>query len=112
MDIGILSTRVFTGDPARPWAEALAIRDDRVLTAGSTAGRWYRTPFMGQPLDSAGGPFQLLTRDALQVRSGGAVEGNRKLMKVFGREVQRKLAEVWARGRKIAHRSGQGKVTT
>lgn len=53
-----------------------------------------------------------MTRDALQVRSGGAVEGNRKLMKVFGREVQRKLAEVWARGRKIAHRSGQGKVTT
>ena len=35
MEAVILSTRIFTGDPARPWAEALCIKDDRVLTVGS-----------------------------------------------------------------------------
>ena len=37
METAILSTRVFTGDPTQPWAEALAIRDDRVLSVGSNA---------------------------------------------------------------------------
>ncbi len=35
MEIVILSTRIFTGDPARPWAEALCVKDDRVLAVGS-----------------------------------------------------------------------------
>jgi predicted amidohydrolase YtcJ len=37
VETAILSTRVFTGNPARPWAEALAIRDDRILAAGNNA---------------------------------------------------------------------------
>ena len=35
METAILSTRVFTGDPARPWAEAVCVKDDRVLAVGS-----------------------------------------------------------------------------
>ncbi len=35
MDIAILSSRILTGDAARPWAEALCIKDDRVLAVGS-----------------------------------------------------------------------------
>ena len=37
MDIAILSARIFTGDPARPWAEAMCLRDDRVVAVGSNA---------------------------------------------------------------------------
>lgn len=37
MDIAILSARIFTGDPARPWAEAVCLRDDRVVAVGSNA---------------------------------------------------------------------------
>ena len=35
MEAVILFTRIFTGDPARPWAEALCVKDDRVLAVGS-----------------------------------------------------------------------------
>ncbi|HYL79879.1 MAG TPA: amidohydrolase family protein, partial [Candidatus Acidoferrum sp.] len=37
MDIAILSSRIFTGDPARPWVEALGIRDGRIVAAGTNA---------------------------------------------------------------------------
>jgi len=37
VETAILSTRVFTGNPVKPWAEALATRDDQVLTMGSNA---------------------------------------------------------------------------
>ncbi len=33
----ISNTRVWTGDPTRPWAEAVAIRDNRILAVGSAA---------------------------------------------------------------------------
>ena len=33
----IVNASVWTGDPARPWAEALAVRGDRIVTVGSTA---------------------------------------------------------------------------
>lgn len=36
-DAVLLNGRVFTADPAQPWAEALAIRGDRVIAVGSTA---------------------------------------------------------------------------
>jgi hypothetical protein len=36
-DAVLLNGRVFTGDPTRPWAEALAIRGDRVIAVGTTA---------------------------------------------------------------------------
>src|SRR5574342_465851 len=37
METVILSSRVFTGDPARPWAEALCIRDGRIVAVGTSA---------------------------------------------------------------------------
>jgi predicted amidohydrolase YtcJ len=33
--LALLSTKVFTGDPARPWAQAVAIENGRILVAGS-----------------------------------------------------------------------------
>ncbi len=30
--------RIWTGDPANPWAEALAVKDDRILAVGSRDG--------------------------------------------------------------------------
>ncbi len=36
-DTVLLNGHVFTGDPANPWAEALAIRGDRVIAVGTTA---------------------------------------------------------------------------
>ena len=35
MEITICSTRILTGNPSRPWAEALLVRDDRVVAVGS-----------------------------------------------------------------------------
>ena len=35
MEIAICSTRILTGNPSRPWAEALLVRDDRVVAVGS-----------------------------------------------------------------------------
>jgi predicted amidohydrolase YtcJ len=37
MDTLILSDRIFTGDSARPWVEALAIRDGNILAIGTSA---------------------------------------------------------------------------
>lgn len=36
IDLVLLGGKVFTGDAARPWAEAIAIRGDRIATVGST----------------------------------------------------------------------------
>jgi hypothetical protein len=36
-DFVLLNARVFTADPSRPWAEALAIRGDRIVAVGTTA---------------------------------------------------------------------------
>ena len=36
-DLVLLNGRVFTADPARPWAEALAIRGDRIVAVGTSA---------------------------------------------------------------------------
>ena len=36
-DLILTGGRVFTADPARPWAEALSIRGERILAVGSTA---------------------------------------------------------------------------
>jgi predicted amidohydrolase YtcJ len=35
MELAILSARIFTGDPSRPWAQALLIRDDRIVELGT-----------------------------------------------------------------------------
>ena len=36
MDLAILGTRIYTGDPRNPWAEALAVRGNRIALVGST----------------------------------------------------------------------------
>ena len=36
-DLVLLSARIFTADPGRPWAEAVAIRGARIVAVGSTA---------------------------------------------------------------------------
>ena len=36
-DLLLLNGRVYTVDPAKPWAEAVAIRGDRILAVGTTA---------------------------------------------------------------------------
>src|SRR5688500_16843345 len=36
-DLVLVNGRVYTLDPQRPWAEALAIRGDRILAVGSTS---------------------------------------------------------------------------
>ena len=35
----VLNARVFTADPAEPWAEALAIRGDRIVAVGTSGSR-------------------------------------------------------------------------
>lgn len=37
METAILSTRIFTGDAARPWAEAVCLSDDRIVAVGRNA---------------------------------------------------------------------------
>ena len=35
--LAVVNARVWTGDTARPWAEAFAVRGDRFATVGSSA---------------------------------------------------------------------------
>ncbi|HVT39526.1 MAG TPA: amidohydrolase [Gemmatimonadaceae bacterium] len=35
--LAVVNARIWTGDPARPWAEALAVSQDRIAAVGSTA---------------------------------------------------------------------------
>jgi predicted amidohydrolase YtcJ len=37
MDLAIFSTRIFTGNPAQPWAEAIKVTDERIAHVGSNA---------------------------------------------------------------------------
>lgn len=37
IDLVLVGGKVFTADPARPWAEAVAVRGDRIVAVGSTA---------------------------------------------------------------------------
>src|SRR5512144_3249213 len=36
MDIAILNSRVYTGDPAKPWAEAVYVKDGKVAAVGTS----------------------------------------------------------------------------
>jgi len=36
-DLAVVNARVYTGDPARPWAEAVSIRTNRIEAVGTTA---------------------------------------------------------------------------
>ena len=35
--LAVIDARVWTGDPDKPWAEAVAVRDDRILAVGTSA---------------------------------------------------------------------------
>lgn len=37
VDLAILNGKVWTGDPGRPWAEAVAVRGDKIFAVGTTA---------------------------------------------------------------------------
>ncbi|HSC70023.1 MAG TPA: amidohydrolase, partial [Candidatus Methylomirabilis sp.] len=37
MEIAILSSRIFTGDPVRPWAEAIYVKDGKVAAVGRSS---------------------------------------------------------------------------
>ena len=36
-DTVVLNGKVFTSDPAQPWAQAIAIRGERIVAVGDTA---------------------------------------------------------------------------
>ena len=36
-DLVLVNGRIYTVDPARPWAEAVAVRGDRIVAVGTTA---------------------------------------------------------------------------
>jgi predicted amidohydrolase YtcJ len=50
MDTVVLCAKIFTGDPGRPWAEAIGIRDGRILAVGSK----------GEALDACGQGAQII----------------------------------------------------
>jgi len=35
--LAVLNARIWTGDPARPWADALAVSGDRIRAVGARA---------------------------------------------------------------------------
>ena len=37
MEIAILNSRIYTGDPAAPWAEALCVKNGRIAAVGGNA---------------------------------------------------------------------------
>ena len=37
VDLALLNGKIWTGDPGRPWAEAVAVRGDKIFAAGTTA---------------------------------------------------------------------------
>lgn len=53
--LAIVNARVWTGDRRRPWADAIAIADDRIVAVGSSAEIRKRTPASARLIDARGG---------------------------------------------------------
>ncbi len=53
--LAIVNARVWTGDTARPWADAVAIVDDRIAAVGSSAEIRKRAPNTARVIDAQGG---------------------------------------------------------
>ncbi len=51
----VVGGRVWTGEPAAPWAEAIAVRDDRILAVGSRADMEALAGSNTATVDAAGG---------------------------------------------------------
>jgi predicted amidohydrolase YtcJ len=50
----IVNARVRTGDPRRPWADAVALSGDQVVDVGSSAALRKRAPVDVSVVDAAG----------------------------------------------------------
>jgi predicted amidohydrolase YtcJ len=54
MELAIVSSRIYTGDPTRPWAEAVAIKDGKIAAVGSNAEIRAACPKSAQVLELPG----------------------------------------------------------
>ncbi|HDT12840.1 MAG TPA: amidohydrolase [Candidatus Aminicenantes bacterium] len=54
VDLVLVNGKVWTGDPARPWAEAVAARDGRIIAVGSTAEMKKLSPSGAKLVDLGG----------------------------------------------------------
>src|SRR5258705_11040100 len=52
--LAIVNARVWTGDPKRPWADAVAIAGDRIVAAGSSAEIQKQTSAATRIIDARG----------------------------------------------------------
>ncbi|MGH7670584.1 MAG: hypothetical protein ACRENQ_13955 [Gemmatimonadaceae bacterium] len=55
----IVNARVQTGDPRRPWADAVALAADRVVVVGSSAELRKLAPAGAAVIDAHGGVVQI-----------------------------------------------------
>ncbi|MEA3244847.1 MAG: amidohydrolase [Gemmatimonadota bacterium] len=55
MTLAIVNARVWTGDSAAPWAEAVAVAGDRIALVGTTAAVRAATPATARVIDAQGG---------------------------------------------------------
>src|SRR3712207_1279418 len=53
--LAVVNARVWTGDPRRPWADAVAVRGDRIAAVGSSAEVKKMTVPTTRTIDAAGG---------------------------------------------------------
>ncbi len=55
----IVNARVQTGDPRRPWADAVALADDCVVAVGSSAELRKRAPAAADVVDAHGAVLRI-----------------------------------------------------
>ena len=52
--LAIINARVWTGNPAQPWAEAVAVTGDRIAIVGTSADVKAQTPAAARTIDAKG----------------------------------------------------------
>src|SRR5687768_9158236 len=75
-DVVLTGGKVFTGDPARPWAEAIAIRGARILAVGANADI-ARLARPGARFIELGGRTVVPGFDDAHAHVGGSIRGAR-----------------------------------
>ena len=55
-ELAIVNARVFTGDASRPWAEAVAVRANRIVLVGTTAEARAAASATTRVIDGGGRP--------------------------------------------------------
>lgn len=90
----VVNARVWTGNPDRPWADAVAVRGDRLAAVGSSAGIRKLAPPTARMVDARGG--LLVAGDGDPARSGGPlaatavlVTGGAADFTLFDRDISR-----------------------